>query len=77
MVMITGAGRAIVRQPQFLLFDEATSALDTESERVVEQALAELVHRSGSGRTSIIVAHRLSTVRHVDRVLVMAGVRWR
>ncbi|CCX10116.1 Similar to Multidrug resistance protein 1A; acc. no. P21447 [Pyronema omphalodes CBS 100304] len=63
--------RALVRDPRILLLDEATSALDTESERVVQEA----VERASRGRTVIAVAHRLSTVREFDRVLVLAGGR--
>ncbi|RLN48604.1 hypothetical protein BBJ29_008200 [Phytophthora kernoviae] len=60
--------RAIIKNPPILLLDEATSALDTESERVVQASLDELV--AGSNRTTIIVAHRLSTIRGADRIAV-------
>ena len=60
--------RAILRNPRILLLDEATSALDTESEALVQAALAGLRH----GRTTIVVAHRLSTVRDADLIVVMA-----
>ncbi|MDE8346408.1 MAG: ABC transporter ATP-binding protein, partial [Acidocella sp.] len=60
--------RAILRNPRVLLLDEATSALDTESEAAVQAALAELRR----GRTTIVVAHRLSTVRDADLIVVMA-----
>ena len=59
--------RAILRDPALLLLDEATSALDAESERLVQLALADLMQR----RTSIVIAHRLATVRRVDRILVL------
>jgi ATP-binding cassette subfamily B protein len=58
--------RAILRNPPLLLLDEATSALDAESERLVQLALEELM----TNRTSIVIAHRLATVRKVDRILV-------
>ena len=59
--------RAILADPRILLLDEATSALDTESERLVNEALERLM----AGRTSLVIAHRLSTVRHADTILVM------
>ena len=58
--------RAILANPRILLLDEATSALDSESERQVNEALERLMH----GRTSLVIAHRLSTVRHADNILV-------
>jgi ABC-type multidrug transport system fused ATPase/permease subunit len=58
--------RAILADPRILLLDEATSALDSESERLVNEALERLME----GRTSLVIAHRLSTVRHADRILV-------
>ncbi len=63
--------RAILRNPSILLLDEATSSLDAESERVVQEALHVLME----GRTSIIIAHRLATVREVDKIYVIDGGR--
>lgn len=59
--------RAFLAQARVLILDEATSSLDTQTEREVQAAMAELTHR---GQTTIIIAHRLSTVREADRILV-------
>ncbi|TDH68641.1 hypothetical protein CCR75_009079 [Bremia lactucae] len=63
--------RAIIKNPPILLLDEATSALDTESERVVQASLDQLL--ANSHRTTIIVAHRLSTIRNANRIAVHSG----
>jgi len=59
--------RAILKDPRILILDEATSSLDTESERLIEDALERLL----VGRTTLIIAHRLSTVRRADRLVVL------
>jgi len=59
--------RAILKDAPILLLDEATSALDTQSERLVQEALAELM----KGRTTLVIAHRLSTVREADQIVVL------
>ena len=59
--------RAVLKDPPILILDEATSALDAESEAVVQKALQNLM----AGRTAFVIAHRLTTVRHADRVIVM------
>ncbi|MCB1759289.1 MAG: lipid A export permease/ATP-binding protein MsbA [Gammaproteobacteria bacterium] len=63
--------RALIKDAPILLLDEATSALDTESERMVQEALKRLTEH----RTTLIIAHRLSTVMHADRILVIADGR--
>jgi ATP-binding cassette subfamily B protein len=59
--------RALVGDPRLLLLDEATSHLDSESERLIQNNLKTILQ----GRTSVIIAHRLSTVRHADLILVL------
>jgi len=63
--------RALLKDPRILVLDEATSALDAESEHLVQEALDRLME----GRTTLIIAHRLSTVRDADQVAVLAGGR--
>jgi ATP-binding cassette subfamily B (MDR/TAP) protein 1 len=61
--------RSIVSQPTVLLLDEATSALDPKAEKIVQQAL----ERVSQGRTTIVIAHKLSTIRNADNIAVMAN----
>ncbi|RMD69519.1 MAG: ATP-binding cassette domain-containing protein, partial [Bacteroidetes bacterium] len=61
--------RAILKDAPILILDEATSALDSESEKLVQDALEKLMQ----GRTAIVIAHRLATVRHADRIVVLDG----
>jgi len=63
--------RAILKDPKVLVLDEATSALDTRSERLIQQAVAQLL----KGRTAIVIAHRLSTILAADQILVVDGGR--
>jgi len=59
--------RALLKDPSILILDEATSALDAESERLVQQALEELM----KGRTCFVIAHRLSTIRNADTIIML------
>ncbi len=63
--------RALVIDPKILILDEATSSVDTETEALIQKAVLEVI----KGRTSIIIAHRLSTLRHVDKVMVLKNGR--
>jgi ABC-type multidrug transport system fused ATPase/permease subunit len=63
--------RAMVADPRLLILDEATSSVDTRTELAIQEAFRQLTRR----RTSFVVAHRLSTVRQADRVLVIEGGR--
>ena len=63
--------RAILADPKILILDEATSNLDTESERLIQSSLEELMQN----RTSFVIAHRLSTISHADRIVVIEDGR--
>ncbi|MDF2725156.1 MAG: transporter ATP-binding protein/permease, partial [Paenibacillus sp.] len=58
--------RMFLKNPPILILDEATSALDTETEKAIQQSLAEL----SAGRTTLVIAHRLATIREADRIVV-------
>ncbi len=62
-----GIARSLLKNPPILLLDEATSALDTETEYEIQESLIQMAH----GRTVMIIAHRLSTVVHADRIVVL------
>jgi ATP-binding cassette subfamily B protein len=59
--------RALVRNPKIIILDEATSSVDTETEILIQKAIATLM----KGRTAVVIAHRLSTIRNADQILVM------
>ena len=63
--------RALIKNAPIILLDEATAALDSESERQVQEAIARTVR----GRTTLVIAHRLSTVMHADRIMVVENGR--
>ena len=62
-----GIARALAKNPEILIFDEATSALDTISEKAVQKAIDEV----SKGKTSVVIAHRLSTVKNCDKIFVL------
>ncbi len=66
---ILSIARVVYRNPQILIFDEATASLDSNSEKLLQQALAHIIE----GKTVFIIAHRLSTLRNVDRIIILAN----
>ena len=68
---LLACARALIETPEIIILDEATAAVDSESEALIEQAL----HTLFTGRTSITIAHRLASIRRVDRILVLHGGR--
>ena len=63
--------RALIANPRLLLLDEATSSLDTESEALIQKSLGDLLE----GRTTLVIAHRLTTIQRADLILVIEGGR--